>query len=293
MSEFLEGEVLELGDFIGSRRMYEEVGSIFEKIANPDLVRMFGDEPDKVYLFYGPPGTGKTHLVDCLYWELMHQQKYFHMMEYEIGTKGTAYINMSSVNLQEFFDEGRNKLVTEKLDGIFYKIDECDVLLSRRDNSLKSHKEDEKLLNTFMLNLQRIHKAKTNEFVFFMTNFEEALDEAAMRVQRVDRMLKFDLPDDEARQRLFQHEIEKRNKRAKYEIIKEYNLYELSEKSDGMNHAEISDIPRRAIQEKIFSMLHEKGKTIELVNVGQKELLSEIKKINDEGRRKQRKIGFT
>ncbi|MBS3094165.1 ATP-binding protein [Candidatus Pacearchaeota archaeon] len=287
--------ILSLDDFIGSAEMYSEVGKIFREIANANLFRVAGSEPDKSYLFYGPPGTGKTHLVDCMYWELFQQNRYFGLKEYSIGTHGTAFINVGSVNLQKFFDEGKKGLDQGKFGGIIYKFDECDVILTQREESKRSHKEDEKLLSTLMINLQRIHNDRTNEFVFFMTNFEGALDAAATRVGRIDKYLKFNLPDYESRKRLFQYEVTKINNRSKYRVIKNYNLDTLAEISDGMNNAEISDISRRAVKNKIHSFLQVGGdKMIDFNKMGvrQGELETEILALKKERGKKEKRIGF-
>jgi|GEM_PF-2396947 len=284
---------LGLNNFICSNSMELEVRNIFRRIENVGFYRIFGIEPDKSYLFYGPTGTGKTHLVDCLYGELIKKGKCFEMKEYSIGVYGTAWINRGSVNLQKFFDEGKEDLNKCKVDGIFYKFDECDVILTQREKSNKSHKEDEKLLSTLMTNLQKIHNDQTNEFIFFMTNFEGALDEASTRVGRIDKYLRFGLPDQETRKRLFQYEITKINNRSRYRMIKRYNLDTLAKISNGMNNAEISDISRRAVMKKIDSFLEVKSKGLDLnsIAIGQDELEIEITKLKNE-RKKKSKIGF-
>ncbi|MDO8517415.1 MAG: ATP-binding protein [Nanoarchaeota archaeon] len=278
-----------LCDLRGNNELKKEIDDIYLQMANRDLYCLGGIQPDKSYLFYGPAGTGKTLGVRCLYGELLSHKKSFGLMEYSIGNYGTAYINMGSKNLQEFFDSGQSA-IEKGVEGMIYFFDECDVLLGKR-GSAQGHKEDDKLLDTLMTNLQEIHDRDTSEFVFFATNFRDAMDNASMRAQRIDKQVEFKLPDYNGRADLFKHAILMTQVKAGRSVVRAYNLNELAEKSDGLNCAECVDLVRRAIKSRINTMLHSGDDVFKDFFVKQYHILDELE-ILKKTKIKEKKIGF-
>ena len=216
--------------------------------------------------------------------------------KYEIGKYGTAYINRGSVILQSFFDQGREVLNDKKrgLNKILYVFDEAEVLMGKRGSDRGEHKEDDKLLDTLMLNLQQISDSDEEQYIFFMTNKIDLIDDASIRSGRVDKKVKFQNPDYPARYELFSNAIKKINEKAKYSVIRNFDLGELAKKSNAFNCVDCLEIPSRAVKKKINEILIERtNKNIPRAYINQKGLIDEIEKQKvTYSRTKKAKIGF-
>ena len=280
-----------LESFLGNKETMNEIKNIYAQIAHNKLYDSLGSETDKSFLLYGPPGNGKTHSLYCLAGEFAKHGLVYPLMDYSIGTKGTAYINMGSVNLQKFFDMGKKIANCGEADGVLYFFDEADVIMKKR-GGYSSHKEDDKLLETLMKNLQRIHTENSNEYCFFTTNLLEVMDTAALRSKRVDQIIKFDNPNLEARIGLFENSLKNSNEGAGYEIAKG-DTYKLAKLTEGFNCADCMDIVRKTIKSKITALLVGDNKNIiGKIDVKQKEFEDEIYGIQ-KNKSIKRKIGFT
>ncbi len=119
-----------------------------------------------------------------------------------------------------------------------------------------------------------------NEYIFFMTNIKELMDEASIRSQRIDKQVKFRNPDYNARKELLKFEINKRNKIVNYKLIKDYDINELTEITENFNCSDIVEIPRRSVKEKLIEIVkNSKTPIVSNICVTQKELKNEIKSI--------------
>lgn len=254
-----------------------------------------GVEPDKTFLVFGPCGTGKSLAMKVITNEAnkdldiesrMNPKKHnLVTMAYDIGQYGTAYINEGSRIIQGFFDTAYGMA---RRKSVLLVLDECDALFRSRTSSVHSHSEDMKNLETLMKNLQEAHDTK-NIFVTLITNLEEILDKASIRSGRIDKKVKFPLPNLEERRDAFEYEINQVNKKADYKVIRKYNLDELAEKTDKTNYADINNIVHIAVKRKIIEIFNEDSKRIVFAPyITQKYLLEESEKIKPE----ERTIGF-
>lgn len=287
-----------LKDVFGSDEFVGGIEDIVNSMNNQMLYYAMGAKPPKTFLFYGPPGTGKTFTANAIGNELgaLNNPKKVLWLPYNIGTHGTAYINMGSVNLQGVFDSGYDALTDPKFDvhSVIYFFDECDALMENRGNMHQS-KEDKKLLETLMKNLQEINSRCTNEYIFLTTNFKESLDPASIRSGRIDRQIEFPLPDHRTRVSLFDAYIEKTNRLAQYKVIRNYNPENLASLSEGFNFADVEQVVVGALDAKIRKELRSKPKgIIPAYWVGEKGLISEIETIKQYKGVNQKKgqIGF-
>ena len=278
-----------LDNFLGNKKTKEEIFEIYHNFINKDILKSFKINPDKSFLFYGPPGNGKTFGIKCLSGELGKNNEKYALFPYDIGKYGSAYINIGAVNMNTFFEAGKKLSQEGSFDGFIYLFDECDIIMGRRE-SFNSHKEDNKILETLMKHLQRIHDEDTNEYIFFTTNIKEEIDPASIRSGRLDRVVKFGNPNEEARFELFEKEIKRINENAEYNIIRNYNLNHLVEISKGFNCCDCIEIPKRALKNTLIKFMKDKKK-ISLVHVTNKTLIEEIKK-QQERNDKIKKIGF-
>lgn len=253
---------------------------------NPMLYSCVGAKFPRSYLFTGAPGTGKTYSANIINNELgkIKKPKHVFMMPYNIGTYGTAYINQGSVIMQQYFDYGKELLMNPELnvDSVIYFFDEVDALMGKRGNSHGS-KEDDKVLETLMKNLQAIDDRQMNEYFIAATNFPELLDEAATRSGRINHKIKFELPDYDCRKELFEGYINKINNAAGYKVLRNINVSSLAEMSNKFNCADIEACLDRALNKKIKAELRTKPKgIIPAYWIGQKWLEEEVRQMVSE-----------
>lgn len=285
-----------LEDVYGNDEFKEGLEDIVLSMTNPLVYRIMGAKLPRSYLFYGPPGTGKSFSAQAISNELSKRvkPKEVVLLPYDIGKYGTAYINMGSRNLQMFFDSGLDILTNPQLPvhSVIYYFDECDALMSPRGGS-NSHKEDDKLLETLMKNLQYIDERGDNEYVILATNFPDGLDKASIRSGRINHKLEFKLPDYEGRQKLFYGYISKVNKLASYKVIRNFNLGNLAEASEEFSCADIEAVIDKAMHYKIKTELRTKEPgVVKAYWIGEDYLLAAINKVRDEKIQGTKTIGF-
>lgn len=292
-------------------------------IGNDKMFKMFGIMPEKTYLLTGPPGVGKTMAIKAINntmnqsfvkkMEMIEEEKKkgevipeanwssvaniinydnFDLitMEYNIGDYGTAYINMGSRIVQEFFNEAFNY---SNLDlNVLISIDEADALISSRKEKIQSHTEDRKILETIMKNIQTTHD-KDRLYLTLMTNTPDIVDDAVLRAGRIDRRIDFKLPIYEERVYAFDNIIKNINKRATYKVIRRYNSEVLGELSEGFNYADIQQCMQKVLRDKAKSLI--KTKKPGIVTAGyirQGRLEKAVKEHSNEFKDKKKRIGF-
>jgi len=304
-SENLEAEIVEysnssyprFNDVFGTEDFKTQLEDIVLSMVNSSIYLRMGAKPPQSWLFTGPPGVGKTFTVKAIANELavLTDPKQVVLMPYDIGRYGTAYINMGSVTLQKFFDSSIECLLEPNVHSVILQFDECDTIMSKRGSSY-SHKEDDKLLETLMKNLQTINSEGLPIYTFFMTNFKDALDPAAIRSGRIDREVEFKLPNYDARKQLFSGYINKFNNAAGYQVIRNVDLDELAEKSKGMNCADIEAILDLAIDNKIREEIRNKPEGVipayYITHKRVADALYELSKRKKPVEYKKQKIGF-
>jgi ATP-dependent 26S proteasome regulatory subunit len=268
-----------LNGYYCAKPLKKRLENVVENIHSSFVFELFGISENKSWLLYGPPGTGKTYAVQkvceelsCLLQpelrEVTKKNKIGNkvtelskepmpeypicFMEYSIGRYGTAYINEGAKNLQSFFDVGRAMLNNNQYNiaATIYYFDECDAIMGARG---KGHKEDDKLLETLMTNLQNINNDGTKEYIFMSTNFPDILDDASIRSGRVNEKIKFELPDEYARELLFRSFVKEIKEKALYQPFGRLDYDLLVEHSAGKNIPDIKTSLESAIRYKILN----------------------------------------
>ena len=163
---------------------------------------------------------------------------------YDIGKYGTAYINEGPKIIQRFFDTCFNYANHGFKTLMIF--DEAETIFGKRLSN-NAHKEDSKLLNTIMMNMQKLHNTD-NAYIVMMSNFPNAFDEASIRAGRVDKHYTFTKPNRVEREKAFEHAIIQINEKAGYSVVRNYNISELANISNEFSYADIMESVKAAVK---------------------------------------------
>jgi len=209
---------------------YEDVGGLEDQILEvretvelpllkPELFKKVGIDPPKGVLLYGPPGTGKTLVAKAVAHE----------------TEATFIRIIGSELVQKFIGEGARlvreifNLAKQKAPTILF-IDELDAIGSQRLKIATSG--DREVQRTLMQLLSELDGfgERGDIKIIGATNRIDILDPALLRPGRFDRMIDFPVPDEKARESIFN--IHSRNLNIEGEV-KFKNLVNLTEGATG------------------------------------------------------------
>jgi len=182
---------------------YENVGGLEEQIKEiketvelpllkPESFKRVGVEPPHGILLYGPPGTGKTLLARAVAHE----------------TKATFIRLIGSELVQKFIGEGARmvremfELARERAPSIVF-IDEVDAIAaSRMSTSTSGDREVHRTMMQLLAELDGFDP-RGDVKILAATNRPDILDRALLRPGRFDRLIRFPMPNDEARGTIF------------------------------------------------------------------------------------------
>jgi AAA+ superfamily predicted ATPase len=162
-----------------------KIEQIIREFSNWDVLMSNGVYPTRRVLFYGPPGCGKTMTAGAIAAEIGLPLLYV-----RFDAIISSYLGETAGNIRKVFDfvNGNSYVML---------FDEFDAI-ARSRNDQYEHGEIKRVVNTF---LQQIDNFKGRSLVIAATNFEQSLDYAIWR--RFDSTLRFDMPDNNERVRLF------------------------------------------------------------------------------------------
>jgi SpoVK/Ycf46/Vps4 family AAA+-type ATPase len=263
------------------------------------VFKKMGVMPDKTFLISGKPGNGKSMGIDALINEV---NKDFYTsslkggdvdpkligMKYDIGKYGTAYINMGSKIAQGFFNEC---FKIARVCDVLIIFDEAENLFGKRQDN-GNHKEDSKLLDTIMMNMQRVHDTPYIYSVM-MSNFPEAFDSASVRAGRIDKRYEFKSPTEEERIIGYNHAIDEINTRAGYQVVRCFDTERLSSMSKDYSYADIVESVNSAVKKRAVEIARTRKPGI--VNAGyvsQSRLEKSILEHKSNFHSKEKRIGF-
>lgn len=269
-------------------------------IESEGIYKSMGVNSDKTFLITGKPGTGKTLGIEALvnqaniplykgWTEGSQAIPLLFGMEYDIGKYGTAYINMGSKIVQGFFDTCYS---LAKVSKVIVIMDEAEVIFGKRTNN-QSHKEDSKLLDTIMKNMQRLHDMD-NMYAVLMSNYPDAFDGASIRAGRIDKRYEFKLPNQDEREFAYNHTINKINGKAGYKVVRGVNPKDLARLTEGYNYADVVESVKGAVKQRVKELSRVRtGKLIVAGYVTQKRVVESIAKHKAAFHETKRSIGFT
>ena len=212
---------------------YEDIGGLEDQVRevreavelplrDPDTFRSVGVDPPSGVLLYGDPGTGKTMLAKAA-----------------ANRTDATFVRMAGSELvQKFIGEGSRlvrdlfEFATEREPAIVF-IDEIDAIAAERVESKTSG--DAEVQRTMMQLLSEMDGFEAREGVRIMaaTNRFDMLDPAILRPGRFDRLIEVPLPDQSARERIFEIHTESMN------VCDDVDFADLATNTEGASGADI------------------------------------------------------
>jgi proteasome regulatory subunit len=196
--ELLEVPKETFDDIGGLDDQIQAIREIIElPLIHPELFEKIGIDPPSGALLAGPPGTGKTLLAKAV-----------------ANTTHARFIHLVGSDLvQKFIGE--------------------DAIAIKRTSEV--YKGDREVQRTFMQLLSELDGFANIEGIMFLaaTNREDVLDPAILRPGRFDRIIRFDMPTEEARLSILKIHTRKLN------IDKEINLKDFAKRTEGFSGAHL------------------------------------------------------
>ena len=174
-----------LSDVVLTAKNMGKVEQIIREFSNWDVLTSNGVYPARRVLFYGPPGCGKTMTAGAIAAEIGLPLLYV-----RFDAVISSYLGETAGNIRKVFDFANGE-------SYVMLFDEFDAIARSRNDQFE-HGEIKRVVNTF---LQQIDNFKGRSLVIAATNFEQSLDYAIWR--RFDSTLRFDMPDNNERFKLF------------------------------------------------------------------------------------------
>jgi len=215
---------------------YADVGGLEEQIqeiketvelplTHPELYEEIGIRPPKGVILYGDPGTGKTLLAKAV----------------ANQTSATFLRVVGSELIQKYLGEGPKLVrelfrVAEELAPSIIFIDEIDAVGTKRYDSQSGGEREIQRTMLELLNQLDGFDSRGDVKVIMATNRIDSLDTALIRPGRIDRKIKFPLPDAKTKRGIFQIHT------SKMTLASDVNLEEFVHAKDELSGADIKAI---------------------------------------------------
>ncbi len=223
-------------DVGGCEEAKRELQGICAALATPELYKNWGARPPRGVLLYGPPGTGKTLLARCVAGQA--EAEFIHIRAVDVGS---MWYGEAEKRMQAAFDEARKRAPCV----IF--LDEVDALTPPRE---MAHEATGRVVATLLENLDGLEPL-TGVAVLAATNRLDAVDPAFTRPGRLDRLVQVPLPDATGRLQILGVHQKKAELLAGRELFAPSDYRRMTRVTEGMSGAEIEELVRRVLEEKV------------------------------------------
>jgi len=196
-------------------------------LKHPDAFKNVGVRPPRGILLYGPPGTGKTLLAKAVANE--SKANFISVKGPELLSK---WVGESEKAVREIFKKARQTSPTI----IFF--DEIDSLAARRGSG-GGNQVNEKVVNQLLTEMDGLEDLQ-DVVMIAATNRPDIVDPGLLRPGRFDRIILVEIPDKEARQKIF--EVHTKD----MPLTKDVNINKLVDKTEGYVGADIEAVCREA-----------------------------------------------
>ncbi|WP_323172434.1 CDC48 family AAA ATPase [Natrialba sp. PRR66] len=194
----------------------------------PQVFEQMDMQAAKGVLMYGPPGTGKTLLAKAVANEA--QSNFISIKGPELLNK---YVGESERGVREIFEKARSNAPTV----IFF--DEIDSIAGERGQRQGDSGVGERVVSQLLTELDGLEELE-DVVVIATTNRPDLIDSALLRPGRLDRHVHVPVPDEAARERIF--EVHTRDK----PLADAVELDWLAEETEGYVGADIEAVCREA-----------------------------------------------
>jgi transitional endoplasmic reticulum ATPase len=225
-------------DVGGCEEAKRELEGICAALATPDLYKRWGTRPPRGVLLYGPPGTGKTLLARCVAGQA--QAEFIHIRAVDVAS---MWYGEAEKKMQNAFDEARRRAPAVLF------LDEVDALTPPRE---MAHEATGRVVATLLENLDGLQPLE-GVAVLAATNRPAAVDPAFTRPGRLDRLVHVGLPDAAARLQILLVHQRLASKLAERDLFAPSEYRRLLKATEGMSGAEIEELIRRVLEDKVRS----------------------------------------
>ncbi|MFQ3307903.1 MAG: transitional endoplasmic reticulum ATPase [Candidatus Nanohaloarchaea archaeon] len=194
----------------------------------PERFERMGITVPKGILMYGLPGTGKTLLAKAVASE--SNSNFISIKGPEVFSK---YVGESEEAVREIFKKAR------QVAPCILFIDEIDSIAPRRGSRGSDSGVGDRVVNQLLTELDGIESLE-GVTVIAATNRPDMIDPAIMRPGRIDRTMEVEIPDFEARKKIFEVHTED------MPLADDVDLEELAEKAKNYVGSDIESICREA-----------------------------------------------
>lgn len=261
-------------DDIGGQEKAKEILELCSLgFKSPEVYKKWGTKLPKGILLYGPPGTGKTLMAKVL--ASSSDSRFLNVRWADIAS---GWYGESEGALKDIFDYARKG---KKRTIIFF--DEIDTLAPSRSGAYEG---SQKVVGTLLSEMDGLRDS-SNILVVGATNNMEGVDSALKRGGRFDYMIKVDLPNAEERLEIFNIHISRAEGDAGNSLFENIDWEWVGKEIDGFSGADISEVVRRVLEEKVKEELH--GGNPSLVST--EDLLNVIQEYNSRHEKKN-PLGF-
>lgn len=190
-------------------------------LTNPELYEDIGIRAPKGVILYGEPGTGKTLLAKAV--ANQTSATYLRVVGSELIKK---YSGEGPKLVREIF-----RIADEMAPTIVF-IDEIDAVGTKRYEAKDGEKEVQRTMLELLNQLDGFD-SRSDVKVIMATNRIETLDPALIRPGRIDRKIKFPLPDEKTKRKIFSIHTGRMN------LAEDVNLEEFVMAKDDLSGADI------------------------------------------------------
>ena len=211
-------------------------------LVQPELYRQWGVVPPKGVLLYGPPGTGKSMLARAL-----------------ATTASAIFFHLKLMNLTSKFGPNTGELLQEIVNIATQQgkavvfLDEANALsLEHLLPPAQAREASARLVATLCERLDGLDDFAPM-IVVGSTNRTDTVDASLVAPGRLDRLVEVAAPDGNGQQEIMHLARKRAEARAKRPLFAELDYRALLPPMGGMTGAEISEVIRRALEQKVYA----------------------------------------
>lgn len=226
----------------GLREAKAIVRSFATALTDPELYRKWGITPPKGVLLYGPPGTGKSMLARALATET-----------------AAVFYHLKLMNLTSKFGPNTGELLqeiltvaTEQGRGVVFLDDANALSLEHLLPPAQAREASARLVAALCEKLDVLEDF-SRMIVVGSTSRTDSVDSSLVAPGRLDRLVEVTLPDGAAQQEILELARKRAEDAAGRKLFAALDYRSVLPPMGGMSGAEISEITRRALEQKVHA----------------------------------------